>query len=567
MGFIEFQPANCKNCYKCIRYCAVKAISFQNEQARVIDNECILCGRCTLVCPQNAKQMKSDLPKVQAAVRDNQKLIASLAPSYAAAFQGVSFAVLSSALKKLGFAQVEETAIGATEVSREYERLMQAGDMENILSTCCPSIIALVEKHYPELAPYLAPVASPSTVHARMIHAMYGSRAKVVFIGPCFAKKLETGKQGDLFAVLTLAELRRWLKEAKIELELLKSDEKAVEMQQTKSRLYPVPGGIVGTLDAHARRKYHCLSVDGLDRCMQTLEAMRTHRMKGYFMEMSACVGSCLGGPGMEGLGLPLVLAREEVVECARKRTGGPAPLTENVKVDASAVYHARPIQREQPTEAQIRQILEKMGKRKEQDFLNCGTCGYSTCREKAIAVFQGKADLFMCLPYMREKAESMSNLILEHTPNAIVLLNGKGRILEANAAAKKLFLDMADELKGVSIESLLNEVPYKQVQQSGLPILEQTAATEDQKHIVEQSVVPLPNGDCLLLLKDITEEERKRHELELLRGETVETAQRVIDKQMRVAQEIASLLGETTGETKMALTKLKKSFQREPRQ
>ena len=182
MGFIEFQPANCKNCYKCIRYCAVKAISFQNEQARVIDNECILCGRCTLVCPQNAKQMKSDLPKVQAAVRDNQKLIASLAPSYAAAFQGVSFAVLSSALKKLGFAQVEETAIGATEVSREYERLMQAGDMENILSTCCPSIIALVEKHYPELAPYLAPVASPSTVHARMIHAMYGSRAKVVFI-------------------------------------------------------------------------------------------------------------------------------------------------------------------------------------------------------------------------------------------------------------------------------------------------------------------------------------------------------------------------------------------------
>ena len=158
MGFIEFQPANCKNCYKCIRYCAVKAISFQNEQARVIDNECILCGKCTMVCPQNAKQMKSDLKTVQAAVQNHQKLIASLAPSYAAAFQGVSFAVLSNALKRLGFAQVEETAIGATEVSRQYEQLMQEGKMENILSTCCPSIIALVEKHYPELTQYLAHV-------------------------------------------------------------------------------------------------------------------------------------------------------------------------------------------------------------------------------------------------------------------------------------------------------------------------------------------------------------------------------------------------------------------------
>ena len=366
MGFIEFQPANCKNCYKCIRYCAVKAISFQNEQARVIDNECILCGKCTMVCPQNAKQMKSDLKTVQAAVQNHQKLIASLAPSYAAAFQGASFAVLSNALKRLGFAQVEETAIGATEVSRQYEQLMQEGKMENILSTCCPSIIALVEKHYPELTQYLAPVASPSTVHARMIHAIYGNRAKVVFIGPCFAKKLETGKRGDLFAVLTLAELQQWMKEAGIE--LLESDEKAAEIQQTKSRLYPAPGGIVSTLDVRARKRYRCLSVDGLDRCMQTLEAMRVHRMKGYFIELSACTGSCLGGPGMEGLGLPLVLAREEVVERARKRTEGPAPLTENAKVDASEEYHAKPIKRKQPTEAQIQQILEKLGKRKEQD-------------------------------------------------------------------------------------------------------------------------------------------------------------------------------------------------------
>lgn len=159
-----------------------------------------------MVCPQNAKQMKSDLKTVQAAVQNHQKLIGiGWHPLMLLHFRGPALLYSQTQLKRLGFAQVEETAIGATEVSWQYEQLMQEGKMENILSTCCPSIIALVEKHYPELTQYLAPVASPSTVHARMIHAIYGNRAKVVFIGPCFAKKLETGKRGDLFAVLTLA--------------------------------------------------------------------------------------------------------------------------------------------------------------------------------------------------------------------------------------------------------------------------------------------------------------------------------------------------------------------------
>ena len=564
MGFIQFQPANCKNCYKCIRYCAVKAISFQNEQARVIDNECILCGKCTMICPQNAKQFQSDLPLVKAALQQNQKLIVSLAPSYAAAFQGVSFAVLSKALKRLGFSKVEETAIGATEVSKQYERLIDDGTMTNILSTCCPSATALVQKHYPELVPYLAPVASPSTVHARMIRAMYGARTKVVFIGPCFSKKLETGKQGDLFAVLTLDELKLWLEQENIQLE--ETDAEATEMQQTQSRLYPISGGVIGTLDPQIRKKYRCLSVDGLDRCMQTLEAMRTHQMKGYFIELSACTGSCLGGPGVGETGLPLLLAREEIVESAHKKPQTDPPLSEHTKIDTKAVFKPMAIRREQPTEEQIQAVLHQMGKNREQDLLNCGTCGYPTCRDKAIAVLQGKADLYMCLPYMREKAESMSNVILEHTPNAIVLIDESGNVLEANAAAEKLFENNQQRLKGVQVESLLSEVPYQEVKKSNQPLLEQTVSTQDQKHIVEQSVVPLPNGDCLLLLKDITDEERKRHELEMLREETVETAQRVIDKQMRVAQEIASLLGETTGETKMALTRLKKSFMQEPK-
>lgn len=559
MGLIQFRPANCKSCYKCIRHCAVKAIAFKNGQARVLDNECILCGRCTIVCPQNAKQIKSDLPLVKQALEEKQKMIVSLAPSYAAAYPGVSFAVLSGALKRLGFMKVEETAIGATEVTAEYERLMRAGKKKNLISTCCPAIVSLVEKHYPDLVQYLAPVASPASVHARMARIMYGDRTRVVFIGPCFAKHSEVSPQKDLFAALTFQELNAWLEEENILLD--EPDEEATEIQQTKSRIYPISGGVIATLGPEVRKKYRCLSIDGLERCMQTLDAMQAHeQIAGYFLEMSACTGSCLGGPGMNPGCLPSVLAREEMLACARHRTRAAQPLTEHIKVDTTTVYRKRAVEAEQPSEEQIQEILHQLGKYSEKDCLNCGTCGYSTCREKAIAVFQGKANLFMCLPYLRERAESMSNEILAYTPNAILLVDRDETVLEANRAAGRLF-ENAQQLKGAKIEQLLEKEPFERAKQGQAPVLDCASETADGQHIVEQSVVPLPNGDSIVLVKDITQEEQKKRELEQLREETMETAQRVIDKQMRVAQEIASLLGETTGETKVALTKLKKSF------
>lgn len=564
MGYIQFRPANCKNCYKCIRHCAVKAIAFENEQAKVLENECILCGQCTLVCPQNAKQIKSDLPRVQKEI-GHGIFVASVAPSYAAAWPGVSFAVLSRALKQLGFAYVEETAIGASEVTAAYQTLLETGEMDNVLSTCCPTAVALVEKHYPELTKYLAPVASPASVHARMAHALYGAQAKVVFIGPCFSKKLEAGPGKELFAVLTLSELKHWLADAGVGLD--EPDDQAAEMQQTQSRLYPMPGGVVATLPSGARGPYRCLSVDGLDRCMQTLEALRTHALKGYFIELSACAGSCLGGPGLAEDRLPLVLAREEIVQSARQTpTAAHAPLTEHAKVDVTAAYRPQPLCLAQPTEQQVWDILAQLGKFTVQDCLNCGACGYPTCWDKAVAVFQGKADLHMCLPYMREKAESMSNEILAHTPNAILLVGTDGQILQANPAAERLFAAPAQRLKGMAVDALLDGAPYHAAKAQGAPVLDVAARTTDGAHEVEQSVVPLPNGDAIVLVKDVTEEQQKRRELERLQKETVDTAQRVIDKQMRVAQEIASLLGETTGETKVALTKLKRSIVREPK-
>ena len=267
MSIIQFKEANCKSCYQCIRHCAVKAISFHDEQARIMEDACVLCGKCTLVCHQNAKQIDSDVPKIKEFLQSGAKVFVSVAPSYVSAYPGASFSQLSAALKKLGFAHVEETAIGATRVSEEFTRLIEEHKMKNIITTCCPTIVMLVEKYYPELIPCLAPVVSPAVAHAKMMRKLYGSRIKVVFLGPCISKKQEAAQSGSIQAVLMFEELKHWMEEEGIAFD--EEDPEPEEMHKTLARLYPVPGGILKTIPKEARRNYKTISLDGLTRCME----------------------------------------------------------------------------------------------------------------------------------------------------------------------------------------------------------------------------------------------------------------------------------------------------------
>lgn len=561
MSIIQLKEANCKNCYKCIRNCPLKAIEFGNEQAKILEEDCVLCGTCTLVCPQNAKQINSDLPSVKREIKSGAKLYVSLAPSYVSAFPRVSFASMSAALKKLGFFHVEETAIGATEVSRAYAGLMAEHKMRNIITTCCPSVNMLVEKYYPDLLDCLAPVASPSTVHARMMRDTYGQDIKVVFVGPCISKKTEVKPEGPYDAVLMYDELKNWMVEEGIQ--PAGEDPAPEEMHSTVSRLYPAPGGILQTIPPEQRSDYKAVAIDGLERCMEVLDSLRDPQVSGYFLEMSSCPGSCVEGPSLRReKRTPLLLSKDLLLENAGKKTATPPPATERRPVDVSAQYDRTRVREKIPDEATIREILAKIGKVTPEQMLNCGACGYPSCRDKAIAVYQGKADLQMCLPYMREKAESMSNLIMDNTPNAIFLLDKELNILEYNPAAYDLF-DMGDlDYVGLPIDMLINTEDSATIGD-----MRETNATDtlcrskNGKLALIQSVVTISNGDVLVICKDVTEEEENLREMDALRQETLETTQKVIDKQMRVAQEIASLLGETTGESKAALVRLKKSI------
>lgn len=566
MGIIQFKEANCKNCYKCIRSCEVKSIAFKNEQAEIIEKECILCGHCFLACPQNAKSIKSDMPKIREMIARGEKVYVSLAPSYMGAFHGANISSMSAALKKLGFCHVEETAIGASRVSAEYAQLINEHKMKNIITTCCPTAVLLVEKYYPELIPYLAPVVSPMVAHAKMMREVYGSRIKVVFAGPCISKIYEAeddlaGTSG-VNAVMMFEELKQWLEEEGISIG--EDDADGREMDDVVNRLYPVPGGILRTLaPKKAKKYYHTVAVDGVDRCREIFDSLRDTGISGYFIEVSACPGSCLQGPGVKRGDVPFLIAKDDVLRSAKgKLTELERPVSEDTEVEFGKVFIDRHPDGRMPSEEEIRAVLALTGKTAPEKQLNCGGCGYQTCREKAIAVCQGKADIRMCLPYMREKAESISNIVIDNTPNGIIILNERLEIVEYNPAAAELFQLSGADYTGRPITDVFDCDDLTEVYRTGRDILADRAYYPELDLALEQSIIKLQDDSMyLLLLKDISKEVEQQKELADMRNETAMIAQKVIDKQMRVAQEIASLLGETTAETKLALTRLKKSI------
>ncbi len=564
MSTIQFKEVNCKNCYKCIRTCPVKAISFKNEQARIIEEACMLCGKCLQACPQNAKSVISDIEKVRGFLNKNEKVYVTIAPSFAAAFDIADGRKMYSALKKLGFTYVEETAVGAAKVSREYEKLMTQKKMNNIITSACASVVFLIEKYYPELLDQLSPVVSPMIAHGKMLREMYGPRIKVVFIGPCLSKKEECNdlqNSGVIDAVITFEELDMWMN-----MEGITFDADEAELKGIKSpvaRFYPVPGGIIKTLGTEERKGYKCISIDGVDRCMEVLDAIRMGEINGYFIEMNTCDGGCLGGPCTKKLPGGLLKSRERLISYIKKSSREQGlVMVDDVEVSMYKKFIDRSLYNKIPGEETIREILSKIGKFTSDQELNCGACGYTSCREKAIAVYNNKAELYMCLPFMRERAESISNIVIQTTPNAIFALDKDLNIQELNRSAQKIFGLDGENMIGRNIFEILPCEDFEIVRETGKIILDKKQYYEKYGKIVEQSILYVEEQQITIaLIKDITEEEEQELQTFKKMQDAADIAQKVIDKQMRVVQEIASILGETTAETKVALTKLKKSI------
>ena len=527
-------------------------------------DHCINCGRCLEVCPQNAKTFSSDLDRVKGYLRQGAKTVISIAPSYAGVLDFDSPGQVVDALQRLGFFEVRETAEGAALVTNEYKKLVRAGTMPNIITTCCPSVNDLIEKYYPDCAALMAPVVSPMIAHGRYIKKIYGPDVKVVFLGPCIAKKQEAiGDQrvsGAVDAILTFEELAVWLNEAGIDLHSCE-DKPMGNPDPRINRLYPVSGGVIqSVITEEDADGYHKVFVDGLENCMEMLECLQRGELDHCFIEANVCEGGCARGPASAHWNTSYVKTKVKIENVVTYKAARELPdmSTEELAKEFGGRGLTDPI----PSEEQIRRILRSTGKYSPEDELNCGACGYSTCREKAAAVFQGKAELSMCMPYALAQAESMSNVVMDVTPNMVFVIGNDMRILECNRKGQELLGVGHEEAVRRYIFEFIEAEDIEQALLTREPVYHKKIRLDRGRITAEETIVYIDSLDAVLVtFQDITREEHIREQHYNLKVETVEMAQKVIEKQMMVAQEIAGLLGETTAETKVTLTKLRDSI------
>ena len=507
-----------------------------------------------MVCPQNAKEIVDETEKVKVLLQSGNPVVVSLAPSFIANYEGVGINAMAKALKSLGFYGVEETAIGATMVKTEYDRMLNEDKRDVVISSCCHSVNLLIQKYFPQALEYLADVMSPMQAHCMDIKKRIPN-AKTVFIGPCVAKKDEAEHyEGIVDAVLTFEELTAWFKEANITLEA-----ETEKNDFSLARFFPTTGGILKTMAQNAP-DYNYLAIDGVENCIAALRDIIGGKIHKCFIEMSACVGSCIGGPVMEKNHRSPIKDYIAVANFAgEKDFEVNTPSISELKKNFIYIEHKLP----QPSETEINSILRQMGKFKPSQELNCGSCGYNTCRDKAVAIAQGKAEISMCLPYLKDKAESFSDTIVKNTPNGIIVLNEQLEVQQINDSAREIMnIRAASDVLGDQVIRILDPTVFMNVLRTGKGVMAEKVYLAEYRKFVEQTVVHDKDSRMLIcIMRDITEEEHDKERKESISRQTVEVADKVVDKQMRIVQEIASLLGETAAETKIALAKLKESI------
>ena len=551
--FIRLKKADCTNCYKCIRHCPVKAIRFSGGQAHIIPEECIQCGKCFVICPQDAKNIFSELSQVRMYLSSGEDVCVSLAPSFVANYN-TGIESMKKALLKLGFKDVQETAIGATIVKREYDRLINEEHKDVLISSCCHSINLLIQKYYPNELCYLASVLSPMLAHCKKIREEHPG-CRTVFIGPCISKKDEAERYGGIVdAVLTFDELSAWLKEENIVVEQDKDD-----YEHSKARLFPTTGGIIRSMLAD-HPDYSYISVDGVENCMEFLENIERGNVHKCFIEMSACVGSCIGGPLMEQKENRMLDNRLAVDRYAGKKD---FDVSQPEPSHIAQKFEYVPLYEQQPTEAEIQAILNRMGKHTKADELNCGGCGYDTCRKKAIAVYQEKAEITMCFPYLRAQSAALTDNITDNSPNGIFVLNERLEVQKINPMARHMLSIRRDsDVLGENVTRILDPDMFVRVLETGKNIKDEIMYLADYRLYVETTITyDKETRSLICIMRDITDEQIEREKRVDVIRQTAEVADSVVEKQMRIVQEIASLLGETAAETKIALTKLKESI------
>lgn len=570
-SFLKFKKVHCKNCYKCVRNCPVKAIRVINHQAQILEEQCILCEKCTLVCPQNAKEELNMIPKVHAFLQGGGQVIASIHPAYVAEFGSNSLPALTEVLKKLGISDAFDAAAGAYLVKTAYENLVEkrAQEMPTISSNC-PVIVQLVQKRYPELVSYLAPVLSVMQAHARYLKEQYPD-ARILSISPCIsglAQMRETDNYVDY--VITFSELQEWLAAASVQVAAptVPADSEAGDIRL--SRIMAMSGGFTMAMHPSPRQRY--LPACGIDSCKQILKEFMADP-KSYsncFLELNACPNGCIGGPSFRRTktGLLHGLIRLQNASLYKgisnyKRDDFSAQSL----TDVSRHYDTFILQQEkEASEEEIKKVLAQMGKFQLSDELNCGACGYNTCREKAKAVLAGKAEISMCVPFMRERQESYSNKIINVMPGILVTVDYQLKVIHMNQAGKDLFDPLHKRtLIGMQVSDLMDDYTLVNMIAFDKNMSHDQIYLEERDLYLERSLAnDRKNQLILCVMKDITKEIEEKQRIRKAQNHAAAMADKLAAEQLKLVHQIASLLGETAADTKVAVEQLKRTILRE---
>ncbi len=544
---LKTSKARCRDCYRCVRACPVNAIGVKDNQAYIDPERCILCGTCVRECPQKAKVYRDDVEKVQKLLITN-KVIATVAPSFAGVYGDVMGFRLPAALRKLGFYKIEETSIGADAAAKKSREKINSGECGGVCSAC-PAVVSYIEKYMSDNVDLLTTVTSPMIAHAKIIKQSYPD-AKVVFIGPCIAKKGEADKEkyaGIVDAVLTFDELDKWLEAEEIDLSSLPESTFDGVGATRAAKLFALPGGMLKTAgypEGAANSSY--VHTSGAENVKMILNAAITSKEM-EVVEPLFCPGGCIGGPGITS-SLNIFQRKAAIMRFAEKNDIIPNTEEKIISVNLDTEFEAQPMEKLTITEQQILDCYEATGKMNKEMRLDCGACGYANCRENAIAMIQGMAEPQMCLPYMRRLAERRTDKIIESSPNGIVILDENLCILSMNSSFKGFF-SCTDSILGRPISYLCDDRDYVYINNNKEKMSESVIKCYG-KEFHQLSYYLSDAKQVVGIYVDISAVRINEVKLQAMRSKTLEQVQKLLNHQVEIAQEMTKFLGESTAKS-----------------
>lgn len=552
----------CHDCYKCVRQCPVKAIKIENGHASVIAKKCIACGSCVKACPSDAKRVRSDVGKVKNLLLAQKDVYVSLAPSWSGVFDYKPEKMIAI-FKKMGFKGVSETALGAQEVSIKTAQILNESEKGLFISSACPAIVDYIRLYKPEFTQYIVPIASPALTHAKMLKEKYGNSISVVFIGPCVAKKNESDNFGDLIdASLTFEELKYWFSDDAIDIASIVSDpnEKFVPEVAFEGALYPLDGGMNETIKRiGVNDNVQLLNICSLQAFENALNGLSPEKIdKSIFIEALSCDGGCVAGPCISTAksGVTIMSGLLSKVNYRDK-----IPESPSVVVDVA--YLANEIESIDYPLEDILKAMKKLGKHSEDDELNCGGCGYSTCRELAKALIAGEAEPSMCVSYMRKIAMRKAAAMLRCMPSATVMVDNDLRVVEANDAFMRMFCGemyevfaaRQDGLVGAAIDRIVDFSDiFKSALKTGKDIHKERFPIKNRLYDIVAFTIE-KSEIVGAIITDVTQSETNREKI-------AQKAQEVISKNITIVQDIACLLGEHMVETELLLSSIASDYE-----